>query len=316
VAIADIEQLVESFCDIARVPAPKLGPDREGVWAATLRLRGTQVVLRQFGDRDADTVFLSFDFGEVAPHSALAAWHVLLEANLHMLGDEPPRFSRHPVTGHALLHVPYPLADATGADFHQRVEQGADLAARWRVDHFLTQPDDAHAWFDTSRREPNPEAIDAAAARFAQLHAAVFERLAQPAPPLDPPTGPRGFTLRLDGIDMAVLQSLQESTNCAFTTLRLARSAAHTELDDALALMDTNFHLAARRPAVRIAREPAQGHPLLLQALALDGATVQHWLDTSCELAEVAKEWQLGMQPAQASSGAPSFFHTPQGIHP
>jgi hypothetical protein len=173
-AISNIEALCAGLCELLGVPSPQLVPNAKGTLAATIRLRGVNVAMQQFANRHADCVFLRVDMGEVYEQHELAAWRVLMQANLRLVGEWAPRFSRHPATGHATLHWPCPLMPLNVPEFHRRVQALVDACCKWREDQFLENADEAHAWFDPSdasgvltaaslgRPEPDAELADIA----------------------------------------------------------------------------------------------------------------------------------------------------------
>jgi hypothetical protein len=144
-AISGFEEFCRSFCELAGIRVPALAPDAEGLWAATVRMRGVSATLMHHEQHSPGSVCLVAELGAMPEHEALAGWQALMQANLCMTGHDGPVYSRHPTTGAALLQWACPLARATATGVVERVTALVDVVTQWRDGRFTADPDAACA---------------------------------------------------------------------------------------------------------------------------------------------------------------------------
>ena len=139
--IASFEDLCAGFCEIAKVPAPPLQADAQGLIAFHVILRDVTVNLVHCPERCADHAFILFEFGPMGQDGAdrCEALQALLDANFLPLQVHPPVFSRNPATGDALLQYVYPFFEATPTGLLELIDDGVEMALRWRQSRSVRQ---------------------------------------------------------------------------------------------------------------------------------------------------------------------------------
>lgn len=141
-AVASFEELCAGFCEIVKVPQPRLKADARGLVAFHVVMRGATVNLIHRPDETTDHVFVLFELGPLPLDAAdsFTRMRELLEANYALLQLYPPTYSRNPATGDALLQYVYPLFDATPSGLHELIERGLDVVSQWQDNPFPRDP--------------------------------------------------------------------------------------------------------------------------------------------------------------------------------
>jgi hypothetical protein len=295
-AVSNIEALCAGFCDMAGMPPTTLAPDNTGLRGATIRVRDVDVYAQQLDAHAADCVFLSADLGDAPEDRALEAWRLLLGANMCMLGTSDPVFSRNPTTHRAMVQWAYPLADASVPDFHQRVMALADTARDWREGHFIADADKAHTWFQAGFG-PSPASkgeLTAAHASFDELFRGICKVLNQPEPPSEANSAEdqtaRTFPLTVHGMDMRVVQSVDENRDSIFLVAYLDPQMPDAPVDEAAAAMELNFHLATDSRSARVAFDAEGNRFMMMNVIPLAGLTPERLLIDAEQIARRAME--------------------------
>jgi hypothetical protein len=299
--IADFEQLCKGFCEIAGMQAPDLAPNDQGVWAATLHMRGVPVSVLQFDPNDP-TAYLIAEFGSLPEDQALPGWLALLDTNLSLAGKHAhaPAFSRNPGTGEVLLQWGCPLADVTAVDVYQRVIAMVDLARHWRTSHFL-----AHANAGESPAAPTvhpgtsaPDDYDPA---FEELLRGVCQVLQQPTPELFRDGDLSAFALTVDDIAISVMHIANLLPDKALVLIQLDPSLDALDLGNVTRLMDANFMLLEQRDGAAFTRIPATGTVVLKYPFELSGATAHGLLTQVVVMARFVRDWRDGVHEGRPS---------------
>jgi hypothetical protein len=293
-SIAHFEELCKGVCEVAGMQAPALAPTDRGTWSATVHMRGIEITVMQFSTRAPGTAFLIAEFGELPGDRALAGWLALMNANLHMAGENAPAFSRNPETGKVLLHWACPYWSITIIDVYQRMVAMVDLACQWREDYFLRDPTASYVW---AARIPSPgpvvtEESRDARERFQQLHRGVFRELREPEPETPCADRVAGFALQVKGLDVFVTHSLESNPGSAVVVIRLDRPSSITGLDQITELMEANFALMSVPQGARFSREGNRGELLLQYAYLLAEANADELLSHLGGLVDLALEWR------------------------
>ncbi|MGE0332751.1 MAG: CesT family type III secretion system chaperone [Ramlibacter sp.] len=140
----DLQDVCASFCALAKVPAPSLQAQNDGTVAFNVQYRGVTVDLAAQPGIDATHAYVLFHMGELDPAHADCGRILLalLHTNFVNLRANQPVLSCRPSTHMATLQWAFPLAETTGENLLQLIEQGVDLVLQWRQTHFLA-PDAA-----------------------------------------------------------------------------------------------------------------------------------------------------------------------------
>ena len=140
-AISSFDELCAGFCELAKVPAPRLVADDRGLVAFHVTLRGSVIDLAYRPTVCPDHFFVLFNFG---PHGEqnLARLKGLLEANFVLLQANAPVFSRNPATGDIVLQHACPLFEATPSDLWGLITREIERSARWHQDACVRNEDD------------------------------------------------------------------------------------------------------------------------------------------------------------------------------
>ncbi len=138
-AVASFQVLCEGVCRLFGVPPPALHPDANGLTGFTLTLLDVDISVVEGTAGSAPAVFVLVEFGAPPAGRALQTWHALLDANFLMLGPHAPCFSRNPLTGEVVLQYACTLHEARCEALGENLKAIAEVAARWRQDHFLDE---------------------------------------------------------------------------------------------------------------------------------------------------------------------------------
>jgi hypothetical protein len=133
------ERLCEEFCELARVPAPELTAEDDGVVAFHATWRGVTIDVLHDPQQDEAHAFVTFELGTVPAQEPRRSriWEALLKANHLLMRLNAPTFSCHPETGAAMLQCVFPLFDLTPSALYKVVEEGVSVALEWRESFFL-----------------------------------------------------------------------------------------------------------------------------------------------------------------------------------
>jgi hypothetical protein len=309
-AIADFQELCKGICEVAGMQPPALAPSEQGTWSATVHMRDVEITVLQFGARAPGTAFLIAEFGELPEDRALAGWLALMNANLHMAGENAPAYSRNPDTGKVLLHWACPYWSVTVVDVYQRIVAMVDLACKWREDYFLHDTTAGYTW--TLRVSgPHTPATDESRSgreRFDALHLGICRELDMIEPRTQVDEITHGFALQVKGLNVLITHSLENNPDAAVVVIRLDRSSSDSELDVITELMDANFVLMSVPQGARFSRERISGELLLQYAYLLVDASADDLLSHLDGLAELALEWRESLGRANAEAGAPTAY--------
>jgi hypothetical protein len=243
-AIAGFSELCSSLCEIAGVPPTNPIPTDRGTWSAAMEIDGVEISLIQFASAPAGSLQLVADFGPMPQEGALAGWLLLADANLRLVGEAAPTFSRNPATGHVLLHVPVHLGSTNAVDVYQTVSQLAELGNKWRSGCFRDSPQQAYSWH-TIVKEGQPVAegdLRAGAEAFAALHRAVCNVRGVPAAQSAARPGLCAFPLDTADVKAVAIYSPLEDAKEAWVFVHLD-DEGHRGLELVTALMEANFVL-------------------------------------------------------------------------
>lgn len=112
------------------------------------------------------------------------------------------------------------------------------------------------------------------------------------APQLQPDAmGITGFTLRVQEVDISVVQAPEGSPPAAFVLVEFGAPPPERELETWHALLDANFlMLGANAPS--FSRNPVSGEVVLQYACAFENATPEGLCQSIEHIAEVAVRWR------------------------
>lgn len=131
-AVAGFEELCRGVCELVGCEAPSLARDAEGRAAMRVVIQGVEATLTHEPQRSATHAFVLASFGPLLAGAELDACKALLELNAELLRHGGACFSRHPVSGEALLQYAYSLAEATPVDLFRRVGELAGIVQSWQ----------------------------------------------------------------------------------------------------------------------------------------------------------------------------------------
>lgn len=126
-------ELYEGFCNAAGLPAPELlQDDGLGITAFHVQVRGVTVNVVHARDLHHGQLLVQAECGLIASSDAAAVMQSMLEANFFRMHERPFMFSRNPFSGEVALECMYPFAALDGAGLLELIEEGVELATRWR----------------------------------------------------------------------------------------------------------------------------------------------------------------------------------------
>jgi hypothetical protein len=136
-SIAKFEDLCRQFCETDGFPHPSLQHDDMGRLAFSVRVKGVRITALESRDIHADNANLIAEFGSLPAGYELVGWQALMDANLVMMDEDAPWFSRNQVTGQILLQWNCPLSEVSPDEVLRRVHQMADMALTWREESVI-----------------------------------------------------------------------------------------------------------------------------------------------------------------------------------
>lgn len=137
--IATFQALCNSLCERTRSTPEELTQTDEGMLAFSVEFKNVSFNILYFPDIHPDSTCLLADFGPVPAERKGDALELLMESNFAMLGEKSaPAFSIHPVFHTVTLQATYALNQVTADDLLRAFEGLADMALKWRQDHFLS----------------------------------------------------------------------------------------------------------------------------------------------------------------------------------
>lgn len=125
-------QLCDSFCDAGGTQRPHLVPDRDGMLAFHVTVRGYTATFIHTPQADPADAFVLVDTGPMPPEAGTSTWKSLMQANLAMFGKHAPVFSLND-NEHLMIQLVLPLDKASGQALRQSLLGLADWADGWHA---------------------------------------------------------------------------------------------------------------------------------------------------------------------------------------
>jgi hypothetical protein len=292
--IANFEQLCAGLCELAGIEMPPLARD-DGMWSATLCMRGVDVTLMQYEDRQPGAVFLIADFGPMPEELGVGGWLTLLDANLLHSGADSPSYGRNPETGHVLLQMPVRLDSATAGHVHEVITALVETALQWRHDSFGPDPEAAYArllqgvpamsmetdeWLDASRR-------------FEDFYLAVSHILGRAVPEIPPPAigQARVFREQYAGVGFTIVHATQDHPDFAWVVVHFGETSSSADRVLVTQLMDANFTMLAGAREAKFSRIKVTGELVLQYGLPLRAADARQFLSELAAMASMVTSW-------------------------
>lgn len=304
-SIASFEALYGGICELAGFVPQALQPDANGAIVFSMRLDGVVVSgLARHPDRDPTATFMA-EMGAPPNGGTLAEWSALLQANAPMLARDDPRFSRHPVTGEAIVQWACVLERLTVTDVYQGLMQMVRLTNPWRRNEVGA---DGPALLPTRvlvGGTASPAAGPGQAQTlFAALYQDVCHILQTPPAQLALGAGVHGFSLRYQQTDATVLHAPQLLDDSAIVTIPLGPAWDAGHLDTVTALLEANFALMFQPNGPGFYLHPAGGGLQLRYTFALAGASASVFLDQLAQVADILKRLEKASATASDMSAA------------
>lgn len=298
--IASFEELCNGFCSLAGMREVTFAPTDSGSLAATIHLRGIPVSVLQFVHDRPDAAFLVAEFGTMPQDRALEGWLGLMGANLAVVGEDTPVFSRNPQTGEVLLQWACTLSDLTVVDVYQRVSKMVELALQWRHDGFLSGPAEQVAATALANAFPKQECVlpEEGAVRFEALCQAVCESLGEPGRRPVIEGSVRVLALAADGVEASVMHSPLHP-GCTLVLIHLGMSSHAPPLGDVIDIMNANFVLMSQPQGATFSRDASTGELFLQYSYPLAGASAQGLLQQVQAIAAFAREGRAGLSASR-----------------